>query len=157
MQPEEFGGTNEKAGQLRLFGTASDWVSRAPCVHPRYRGRKTQPGLEMIVRDRRRHQAFFETVRKELSERPGCKEFASSVKIRIGPTNEDLGSGLGGHFTSWLKFRRQRVSGSGRMAGTQGFTVRLAFRDTHGNPVPVQGPIGLGYGCHFGLGQFTPD
>jgi hypothetical protein len=33
----------------------------------------------------------------------------------------------------------------------------LAFRDEHGNPVGVQGPICLGYGCHFGLGQFEPE
>ena len=59
--------------------------------------------------------------------------------------NEDLGTHLGGHFTSWLKFRRQRVSDNGQ------------FRDVQGNPVEVQGPIALGYGCHYGLGQFEPD
>lgn len=111
----------------------------------------------MIARDERRPRALIETVRKELSQRPCCKELATSVKILLGPTNEDLGSDSGGHFTRCLKFRRQRVSGNGRIAGTQGFTFRLAFRDEHGNPVGVQGPIALGYGCHFGLGQFEPD
>lgn len=156
-QPEEIFGINEKTRQSRLFATASNSVSRSPYVLQRYLGGKTQPSLGMIARDERRQRAFIETVRKELSQRPCCKEIASSVKILVGSTNEDLGSDSGGHFTSWLKFRRQRVSGNGRMAGTQGFTLRLAFRDEHGNPVGVQGPIALGYGCHFGLGQFEPE
>jgi CRISPR-associated protein Csb2 len=155
-RPEEFGGINENAGQSRLFATASDWVSRTPYVLQRYLGRKTQPSLEMIARDQRLYRTFIETVRKELSQRPVFREFASSAEISLGLTNEELGTHLGGHFTNWLKFRRQRVSGNGRMAGTQGFTVRLAFRDEYGNPVGVQGPIALGYGCHFGLGQFEP-
>jgi CRISPR-associated protein Csb2 len=156
-RPEEFGGRNEKAGQSLLFATASDWISRTPYILHRYLGRKTQPSLEMIAKDERLQLAFIETVRKEISQRPGFRDLAPTVEITLGLTNENSGTHLGGHFTSWLKFRRQRVSGSGRMAGTQGFTIRLAFQDRHGNPVPVQGPIGLGYGCHFGLGQFTPD
>jgi CRISPR-associated protein Csb2 len=156
-QPVEFGGTNEKAGQSRLFATASDWVSRTPYVLPRYLGRKAQPSLEMIAKNQRLHRAFIDTVRMELSQRSSFKEFASSVEIKIRVAKEELGTYLGGHFTSWLKFRRQRVSGNGRMAGSQGFTVRLAFRDAQGNPIEVQGPIALGYGCHYGLGQFEPD
>ena len=58
------------------------------------------------------------------------------------------GTNLGEHFTSWLKFRRERLTGGGSQAGLSGFGFRLTFSKV------VTGPIVLGYGCHFGLGTF---
>lgn len=49
----------------------------------------------------------------------------------------------------WLQFRRWRSMGSGATTGmAYGFILRFAD--------PVTGPVALGYGCHFGLGQFRP-
>ena len=46
----------------------------------------------------------------------------------------------------WLEFRRSRKGEQPRM----GYGFELEFAE------PVTGPIALGYGCHFGLGQFVP-
>lgn len=47
----------------------------------------------------------------------------------------------------WIQFRRWRSRGGGASTGW-GFGFVLQFAG------PVAGPIALGYGCHFGLGQF---
>lgn len=49
-----------------------------------------------------------------------------------------------------LDFRRFRSKRSLRQPDRQGCFLKLTF-DT-----PVQGPMALGFGCHFGLGLFTP-
>jgi len=36
------------------------------------------------------------------------------------------------------------------LADSRGFGFEVVFSE------PVRGPIALGYGCHFGLGQFVP-
>jgi CRISPR-associated protein Csb2 len=47
----------------------------------------------------------------------------------------------------WLEFRRNRKDDQVR----PGYGFELEF------PEPVAGPFALGYGCHFGLGQFVPS
>lgn len=49
----------------------------------------------------------------------------------------------------WARgFVRTRLRGGGSLGSTRGHGVELLF------PQPVQGPIALGYGAHFGLGAF---
>lgn len=55
----------------------------------------------------------------------------------------------GGRYVRWLTFRTRRRRGNGRSSG---FVVGLTLEFEH----PMGGPLALGYGCHFGLGQFTP-
>jgi CRISPR-associated protein Csb2 len=55
-----------------------------------------------------------------------------------------------GRSLSWLEFRRERVYGAGRKGLHPGGGFVIHF------PEPVQGPIAVGYGCHFGLGLFAP-
>jgi len=54
------------------------------------------------------------------------------------------------HPFPWFAFWRQRSGGGSRRAGDRGYWLRLEF------PEPVQGPIALGYGAHFGLSLFRP-
>lgn len=49
----------------------------------------------------------------------------------------------------WIEFRRERASGGGSRGSDRGYGFRLTFDE------PVSGPITLGYGAHFGLGQFV--
>lgn len=49
----------------------------------------------------------------------------------------------------WLEFRRWRSRGKGP-AVPMPYGFRLTFE------APLRGPLVLGYGCHFGLGQFRP-
>ena len=50
----------------------------------------------------------------------------------------------GGQDFRWIEFRRNRKKDSPRL----GYGFELEFAE------PVVGPIAVGYGCHFGLGQF---
>ncbi len=50
----------------------------------------------------------------------------------------------------WRSFERFRSGGGRVAAGTPAFGFRISFDQA------VRGPIALGYGCHYGLGQFAP-
>jgi CRISPR-associated protein Csb2 len=50
----------------------------------------------------------------------------------------------------WLEFRTERRAGGGHRGDGRVFGVTLSF------PSPIEGPLALGFGCHFGLGLFTP-
>lgn len=54
-----------------------------------------------------------------------------------------------GRSLRWLQFRRWRSRGGGSTVGIA-CGLRLTFA------APVAGPLALGYGCHYGLGQFRP-
>lgn len=154
--PKDFGGLVEKAGQSKVLAESSVWISRTPFVLTRHLTRKTQPGREAIADDPKLQTALIEAVRFELAQRPQFRSLAENVLIEPMLDREQSGTILGGHFTSWLKFRRERLSGGGSRAGSHGFGFRLTFRDASGSPISVSGPISLGYGCHFGLGLFAP-
>lgn len=51
------------------------------------------------------------------------------------------------HSFSWLEFRRNRKEDALR----PGYGFELEFAEAVS---PVHGPVALGYGAHFGLGQF---
>ncbi len=168
-------GLNEKAGQSRLLATASVWESRTPFVLTRHLTRKGMPSAEAIAAEPKLHAELIEAVRFELAQREQFKVFcgvnaktphpsplpaepgrgdksmecAPHVVIEPLLDRQHAGTDLGGHFTSWLKFRRERLTGGGSQAGSSGFGFRLTFSEE------VTGPIALGYGCHFGLGAFV--
>ncbi|MEX1027463.1 MAG: type I-U CRISPR-associated protein Csb2 [Candidatus Paceibacterota bacterium] len=143
-QPQDFGGLDDKRGQSPLLGAGRVWTSRTPFV----------PTDHLRIRNGERHDAdrfaqavereLGRVVRRELSRRPWLEQHAASVTIERIPHTD-----LGGTSTSWLKFRRERKHGHGRQSTTQGYGFKLIFAEA------VQGPIALGYGCHFGLGQFV--
>ncbi|MBX7214778.1 MAG: type I-U CRISPR-associated protein Cas5/Cas6 [Thermoflexales bacterium] len=56
----------------------------------------------------------------------------------------------GGRSLAWRHFRQERVLGEGRRGGEFGKGFEIEFAE------PICGPLALGYGCHFGLGQFRP-
>ncbi len=56
-----------------------------------------------------------------------------------------------GRTLPWARFRTQRLTGEGLRSNQPALGWRLVF------PTPVQGPICLGYGSHFGLGLFVPQ
>ena len=58
---------------------------------------------------------------------------------------------LGGRPRRAVHFRRFRKKRGLTQPDTRGALVRLLF------PAPVQGPLALGFACHFGLGLFVPD
>lgn len=55
----------------------------------------------------------------------------------------------GSRSLNWRDFRQQRVFGDGRRGNEFGKGFEIEFAE------PVQGPIAVGYACHFGLGLFA--
>lgn len=53
-----------------------------------------------------------------------------------------------GRREDWSTFRRRRLGGGGRRGPDRAYGARLVFDQE------IEGPIALGYGCHFGLGLF---
>ena len=148
-QPEEFGGTDDSAGQSRLLDKSTIWQSRTPLVptdHLRIRASE--------IRDPERREAAVRReleriLRREMERREWLREHLDLLdKVTVLLGRDECGTNLGGHFTRWLKFRRLRKEGNGRRGDAGGYGFRLTFKK------PVRGPIVLGYGCHFGLGQF---
>lgn len=148
-RPSDFGGRNEKAGQASILDRSQRWISRTPFVLPRHPKLPRSAERNPAERERLLPEALVQVVRLELERRPQFRDLAADVRIepQLGRAG---GTDLGGHWTTWLKFRRERSRGAGQRAGTLGYGFVLEF------PQPVQGPIALGYGCHFGLGQFIP-
>ncbi|TWU17963.1 type I-G CRISPR-associated protein Csb2 [Allorhodopirellula heiligendammensis] len=142
--PCDFGGLDPRRGQTALLASSRVWESRTPFVatdHLRIRNHEKKDPQCYAEAE---HRELERLVRKELNRRPWLAEFAEGVTIE-----RTFHTFLGGTKTSWLKFRRTRQRGGGRQASTQGYGFRLIF------DVPVEGPISLGYGSHFGLGQFS--
>ncbi len=150
-QAADFGGFDEKAGHSRILAESRTWISRTPFVPPRHlkiaraEARNLDRRAEATLRELR------SLVRLELARREQFVALAERVEIEPLVGKNRAGTNLGGHFTTWLKFRRERFTGAGKKAGSSAFGFRLTF------PEPVRGPIALGYGCHFGLGLFVAD
>jgi len=134
---EDFGGLDTTKGLSPILAESRIWESRTPFVlmrHPKVR-RSGEPKLRA---DGTWIDGPEEQLRVEISGR-GLPE---PENIEWLPHTKSRGKKL-----FWNKFARFRRGGRGSWAGG-GYGFRLTF------PMPVWGPIALGYGCHFGMGQF---
>lgn len=110
-----------------LFPAANRFVSSTPFIPPRHHRRGRGP--------------IGEWVAGELTRECGNRCIEAPVRVKaIDRTRSN------GHSFRWTEFRRNRRDDLVR----PGYGFEIEFS---GN---VTGPIALGYGCHFGLGQFRP-
>ncbi len=124
---EQFGPVDQLAGSSWL-GRAREWSSVTPYLHPWFR--KKRFGVE-------------DQIRRECRER-GIPE--PEVTLLESPFE-----GPDQHPRRPVHFHRFRNSRKRiPQPDTRGQFVHLNF------PEPVNGPLALGFGCHFGLGCFTP-
>lgn len=65
-----------------------------------------------------------------------------------GRGSNDIGIDVRGRLRRALHFHRFRSRGREKQTDTMGTFLRLVFPDE------IEGPLALGYGCHFGLGLF---
>jgi CRISPR-associated protein Csb2 len=84
---------------------------------------------------RRGRGDFNEFLREEV--RLECRHHGLPEPERIEPARMDS-------LFPWIRFRRSRKNDVSR----PGYSFRIRFKE------PVPAPFSLGYGCHFGLGQF---
>lgn len=116
---------------LAEVGSSTTWASRTPFVPPRFLKSKGKDSLEGQIR-------------AEL-ERRGLPDLAEPPTIAV-PSDATSVSRQARWFRGFARTRQ----GDGRTAPAGLFHVTLTFAG------PVEGPICLGWGSHFGLGLFAP-
>lgn len=118
----------------RWAGPASSWGTVTPFVlsrHPKLRGRAGQKRWVDSPEEQLR-RALRE---QDLPWRP------DQVLVELSTGSDDAPGGW-----PWPAFHRRRAG----QTGVAVFGARLHFAE------PVEGPIALGFGAHFGLGLFAP-
>ena len=135
--PSDFGGLDAARGLSPILAKASLWESRTPFVLMRHPKRRRN-GEPKCRSDSTWIDGPVDQLRREMASRdlpqPACIEWVDHTKSR-------------GKKMFWNGFAKLRRDGHGSFAGG-GYGFRLTFSK------PVSGPIALGYGCHYGLGQF---
>lgn len=120
----------DEAGKSALLGRSHQWVSRTPFVPPRHLKKGDYPEQQIV----------------RLLDAAGLPAPVTVEPIDAAYEKEPRAAHKP---VPWLEFRRERYHGGGSRGSDRGFGYRLVF------DAPVQGPIALGYGAHFGLGQFV--
>lgn len=146
---------SEEVPQLRLSRT---WVSFTPFVPPRYVKKSGKNALAGQIRAELESRGIdglttveFETAGPTPGDEPGQYSAADRFWLALSRgSSSDRGS-VPRLSARWRHFRRERQK-EGRQAPRQALALglRLSFAED------VRGPIALGYGSHFGLGQFVP-
>lgn len=106
---------------------ARTWISATPYLHPWY----AKPGFRVP-----------DQVRRECAER-GLPEPAD---IRVLPSIR-----IRGRERRAVHFHRFRSKRGLRQPDTRGALLEIRFS------APLDGPLALGFGCHYGLGMFAPQ
>jgi CRISPR-associated protein Csb2 len=140
-QAEDYGGFNVLGGQTPQLAASHVWVSRTPFMLTRH-PKTYRDGRPKLGPDGRQIDGPEAQLRAELARR------GYPAPVSVEPVRQTT---VGGKELRWLEFRRQRRSGGGKLSSLAGYGFRLIFDQ------PVRGPIALGYGCHFGLGQFIGE
>ena len=130
------------AGVSPLFGQSRQWRSLTPYVPPwrvRLRGRKSaQPRIVNGPAEQMRKEAVLRW--------PGCDGPVAvddtDPMQAIAPMRSGRSSGI-----RPVEFRRYRDGG---VMGGPPSNLKVEYAQ------PVNGPIALGFGCHYGLGLFVP-
>ncbi len=117
-----------RSEDLLESGSRTSFVSTTPFVPPRHYRKGRGPLMEWLAAEVRR-----EAVNHGLPE-----------PIEVTPLPRL--SSQGGRDFRWLEFRRNRKGDQ----PTIGYGFKISF------PESIGVPIALGYGAHFGLGQFKP-
>jgi CRISPR-associated protein Csb2 len=131
-------GTSEMlSGISSHLQSASVWQSVTPYLHPWHLKKPTLRSYEATL------AAIAEQIRREWQLRgkslPALKDATELQEIS-----------LGGRRLRPLHFHRFRRKRGLTQPDTLGRLLELHFAE------PVQGPLALGFGCHFGLGLFRP-
>ena len=137
-------GTEEWRLALEGFGNPSDFADGAPIFGRSTRWRSVTPFLAAGHLKADRHAGEF----RRLVRRIGMDrefDFDAAMVVVRELTKVDIG----GSTRHALHFHRIRSRGGEKQHDTRGALLQVTF------PVPVNGPLAMGYGCHFGLGLFV--
>ena len=129
---------------LEGFGNPSDFASSAPIFQCSTCWRSATPFLAAGHLKAERYAGEF----RRLIRRTGMDQKLGfdGAKVDVRElTNVDIG----GATRHALHFHRFRARGREKQFDTTGALLEVTF------PVPVNGPLAMGYGSHFGLGLFV--
>jgi CRISPR-associated protein Csb2 len=118
------------------------WGSTEKLLQPAQHFLSATP-LVLTRHHRRGRGDFEEWLAAEICREAGHHGLPQPSHIKFLPKL----SHAGGRSHRWLEFRRNRKDDQVR----PGYGFELEFSE------PVAGPFAIGYGCHFGLGQFVPS
>lgn len=128
-----------------VFGPSKRWISSTPFVLTRYPKLKND-GRPKLNERGEQVDGPEDQARREWDLRRACDPALPPLLAVARLPRAVL---RGGRTIRWLSFRTRRRRGQGV---TSGFVCGLVLEFER----PVAGPLALGYGCHFGLGQFVP-
>lgn len=134
---EGMGGASLFDKSTPLMRESAVWRSVTPYLHP-WHLKKLQMRTQLAL-----HDAILDQLRREWRERGS--ELPEIVDCREIPHIH-----FGGHALRALHFHRFRRKRGLVQPDTTGRLIEMRFRQA------VRGPIAFGFGCHFGLGLFTP-
>lgn len=127
-----------------LMGRSTTWQSATPYVLTRH-PKRYRDGRPKLRENGLQIDGPEDQIRREWSFRQDAlPELPALIDIERVPSCE-----LKARTIRWNEFRRWR-SGGQQAPFAQGFGFRLTFEQ------PIDGPLALGHGCHYGLGQFRP-
>ena len=139
-QLEDFAGFDTTKGDCHLFAMSKSWVSRTPFVPTRH-PKATRAGVP------KRDASGLQIGSPEHDLRRLLVLDGFPAPISVEPV---AGTKLGGQEVPWHGFLHRRETGEGKPAANgAGYGFRIEF------PMPVQGPVAVGYGVHFGMGGFV--
>jgi len=127
---------------IPIFRRAKGWTSLTPFVPTRH-AKHYADGRPKLDEDGWPIGSPAQDLRRLLKEDHGMTPKSISppdTKITVRPN----------HSLRTLEFQTERNHGNGRRGHQSGVGLCVEFEE------PIQGPLALGYGSHFGLGLFVP-
>ncbi len=142
---QSHGGVEDFVGVSPLFDVSKRWRSLTPYVltrHVKFRGPKDENGQRRMMVDGPEDQ-----IRREVSLRSHLSD-TDEILIQdrhapIPPMRRGRSDGI-----RPIEFFRHRRGGGSRGGGAYSFEIEF--------DQSVDGPIALGFACHYGLGLFVP-
>ena len=136
--------TEEWRLALEGFGNPSDFADSAPIFQRSTCWRSATPFLAAGHLKADRHAGEFRRLVRRIGMDCKLGFDVESVDVR-----ELAGVDIGGSRRHALHFHRFRSRGREKQLDTAGALLEVTF------PVPLNGPLAMGYGSHFGLGLFA--
>ena len=137
-------GTEEWRLALEGFATPSHFTDSAPIFGCSTRWRSATPFVAAGHLKADRHAGEFRRLVRRIGM-DGMLDF-DATKVDVRELTE---VDIGGSTRHALHFHRFRSRGREKQHDTAGALLQVTF------PVPVNGPLVMGYGSHFGLGLFV--
>ena len=137
-------GTEEWRLALEGFATPSHFTDSAPIFGCSTRWRSATPFVAAGHLKADRHAGEFRRLVRRIGM-DGTLDF-DATKVDVRELTE---VDIGGSTRHALHFHRFRSRGREKQHDTAGALLQVTF------PVPVNGPLVMGYGSHFGLGLFV--